>query len=91
VATDNEFILHAGVGKSACKSCRKPITWAFTTAGNKAPFELDDDGEWILENGTARHVGPRPAQLELGGKPGPQRYTNHFATCPQASSWRGKK
>lgn len=41
--------------------------------------------------GTARHVGPPPQQLELGGEPRPQRYTSHFARCEQASSWRRKK
>lgn len=86
-----DFVLHAGIGKGTCKSCKKPITWAFTTGGKKAPFEDDDNGEWILENGTARHAGPRPSQLELGSAVEPRRYTNHFATCPDASKWRGQK
>lgn len=88
---DSEFVIHAGVGKSKCKSCGAAIVFAYTTAGKKAPFQADDAGEWILENGTARHIGPRPQQLELGGAPGPQRYTSHFSSCPQASTWRGKK
>lgn len=88
---DEQLVVHAGIGKARCKSCKAEIVWAYTTGGSKAPFVLDDQGFYILENGTARHVGPRPAQLELGAAPGPQRYTNHFATCPQASKWRGEK
>jgi hypothetical protein len=83
--------VHAGIGKSKCKSCKAAIVWAYTTGGTKAPFEVDDNGFYIMENGTARHVGPRAAQLQLGGDPEPQRYKNHFATCPDASKWRGDK
>lgn len=83
-----DLVLHAGVGKGKCKSCGKPFVWAYTPGGKKAPFEIDNDGEWILENGAARHVGPRPTQLELGAAPGPQRYTSHFSTCPFADQHR---
>lgn len=93
--SETELVIHAGVGKSACKSCRKPIVWAFTTAGKKAPFEEHERGEYILENGTARHVGPPAPQLELlaprSPAPAPTRYVNHFSTCPHASKWRGEK
>lgn len=88
---EDQLVIHAGVGKSTCKSCRKPIVWAYTTAGRKAPFEVDDNGEWILENGTARHVGPRPAQIDLLATAQPQRYTSHFSSCPDAPAWRGRK
>ena len=91
---DNEqLVIHAGIGKKKCKSCGVEIVFAFTEGGNKAPFQRDDQGFYILENGTARHVGPRTAQPDLFAKkePEPQRYTNHFASCPQASQWRGEK
>lgn len=87
-----ELVLHVGIGKSACKSCGKPIVWAWTAGGKKAPYEEDPNGEWILENGAWRHVGPPAPQLELGAAPsGPTRYTSHFARCPHASEWRGRK
>ena len=86
-----ELVLHRGLNKGKCRSCKAQVEWAYTLGGKKAPFELDEKGEYVLENGTARHVGPPPQQLELGAGPQPQHYTNHFATCPQASDWRGKK
>lgn len=85
------FVLQRGLDRGNCRSCRKAIVWAYTLSGKKAPFEEDPQGLYVIENGAARHVGPPPAQLELGGEPQPQRYTNHFATCKDASSWRGKK
>jgi hypothetical protein len=84
----DDLVLHRGLDKGKCKSCKAPIVWAYTTGGKKAPFQADDQGHWTLENGTARHVGAPPAQLELGAAPGPQRYTNHFSVCPQADEWR---
>jgi hypothetical protein len=61
-----DLVLNRGLNKSKCRSCKKEVTWAYTTGGKKAPFEADEKGEWVLENGTARHVGPVPSQLELG-------------------------
>lgn len=87
----DDLVLHRGVDKGKCRSCHAPIVWAYTLAGKKAPFEENEKGEYIIENGTARHVGPPPAQLELGEPAQVQRYVNHFASCPQADSWRGKK
>jgi hypothetical protein len=89
--SDSDLVLNRGLNKSKCRSCKKEVTWAYTTGGKKAPFEADEKGEWVLENGTARHVGPVPSQLELGAPAPEQRYTNHFATCPQAVEWRQPK
>jgi len=82
--------LHHGQ-MTRCRSCKAPVIWAYTLSGKKAPFQIDDKGEYVIENGAARHVGPVPQQLELGGDPPAQRYTNHFATCVDASDWRGRK
>lgn len=85
-------MLHRGLNKSKCRSCKTPVVWAYTAGGKKAPFEEDPNGLYVLENGTAMHVGPPPKQLELGAKPDDRtRYTNHFAHCPEAGDWRGKK
>lgn len=83
--------LHHGQMRK-CGSCKALIVWAYIMlSGKKAPFQLDDKGEWEIEHGTARHVGAVPTQLELGAPARPQRYTNHFATCPDSAKWRRKK
>lgn len=88
---DQPPVLQRGLGHGRCKSCSAPIVWAITTAGNRAPFVVDAKGHWVMENGNAIQVGPKPAQLQLGEKPDDrQRYTSHFADCPNAGEWRGQ-
>lgn len=67
---------------ASCKSCEASITWAKSAAGKAMPLELDAAGTWVIVDGVAR-------QLEIGDE-GPF-YKSHFASCPQASSWRRKK
>lgn len=89
--SDEPLLLHRGVGPmTKCKSCKAPIVFAESTAGKLAPFEADPEGHWVIENGKARFVGSESKQLELGSVP-VQRYTSHFAACPQAKQWRNKK
>lgn len=85
--------LNRGVGTpTKCRSCKAPVVFAVMyTSGKSSPFEIDDAGEWVLENGIAKHVGPVSKPLELGAAPGPQRYTSHFARCPQAKQWRAPR
>jgi hypothetical protein len=91
---NDELVLHRGVGNpTTCKSCGAAIVFAYHfTTGRNAPFEKDDAGHFILENGAAKHVGAPAAQLALGtvAEPEPQRYAPHFSRCPQASQWRKK-
>lgn len=86
----DELVLHRGVGlPTKCRSCKAVIVFAVLHNGGKtAPFHADPAGQYILENGTAKHVGAPTAQLELGGASEPQRYTSHFATCLDAKRWR---
>lgn len=74
-----------------CRSCNTEITFATTASGKWSPFERDDAGLWVIEDGNARYVGEPPAsrpQLELVAEPAPPRYTSHFARCPAAKDWR---
>jgi len=89
--SDEPLVLHRGVGMpTRCRSCKKVIVFAVMPAsGKSAPFEEDVDGAWVLENGTARHVGTGGRQLELGAKP-LTYYTSHFAKCVDAAKWRAK-
>ena len=74
--------------RGTCRSCGADIVWVYTLGGKKAPFQPDERGEWEIDNGVARRVGPPPTQIELGAPAQPQRYTSHFAACPQADGWR---
>lgn len=89
----DELVLRRGVGApTKCKSCGAEIVFAYHfTTGKNAPFEKSELGHFILENGAAKHVGAPPAQLALGTvvtEEQPQRYTSHFANCPQHAQWR---
>lgn len=75
---------------TACRSCGAQIVFARMSSGKRSPFQLDDDGEWIIIDGVASHQGKAPWR-DIGEKPGVPRYTSHFATCPQATSWRGAR
>ena len=68
---------------SRCRSCGEEIVWTRTTAGKTAPMQRADDGTWVIEDGVSRLATPDDE--------GMHRYKSHFATCPQASSWRRKK
>lgn len=82
--------LHIGIGGwQKCKSCPAQITFATGTSGKPAPFVSDPKGLWTIVNGQARYLGKDAEQLELGQKPAP-RFTNHFASCPGAASWRNR-
>jgi hypothetical protein len=86
--------LDRGIGApTRCRSCKAEIVFAIAYAtGKKAPYQKDHEGEWIFENGLAKHVGKPAAQSDLfAPASGPQRYTSHFAVCPQAGEWRQPK
>lgn len=65
---------------SRCRSCRAEIVWAKTRDGKAAPFERDPKGVWTIVDGVA-----------YAAQDGDERYTSHFATCPQAATWRGAR
>jgi hypothetical protein len=91
-------VLHRGVSKGRCRSCKKEVVFAETSSAKLAPFELDPAGIWTIENGAAKHLGPpEPKQPQLGlqleaksatEEPAPIRYTSHFSACPNARQWR---
>lgn len=74
---------------SACKSCGAQIIWARTEHGRRIPLDAEP------------YHGPSPAGLfvlrearELALAVPPDvfptepHYRSHFATCPEAGSWR---
>lgn len=76
---------------SRCKSCNAAIEWFTTTAGKSIPLDVEPtaDGNLVVTaTGDVQALGP----LELLALPaGTVRRTSHFATCPHADSWRGRK
>jgi hypothetical protein len=69
-----------------CKSCGAPIEWATSAKTGKAiPLDAEPaaDGNLVVIDGIA---GPA-----IATEPAEIRRKSHFATCPQAASWRNRK
>jgi hypothetical protein len=71
-----------------CRTCKAPIYWAATALGKSAPFDAkpNPEGGWWLARKpggqTVATVAPPHEQ------PARNRYTSHFATCPNAAQHR---
>ncbi len=76
---------------SQCKSCDAPIVWAVhVTTGSTTPIDEEptEGGNVIL---TADEVGIRYrlfSKLEAETYQGGDAHTNHYATCPDATTHR---
>ena len=70
-----------------CRSCRAPVQWAVTPSGSWIALEpgAHERGNLIETQTSAGRTVVRMA--DLTDPPGPRRLA-HFATCPDASSWR---
>lgn len=68
---------------SECKACGEEMRWAKTAAGKSIPLDPDPTsaGNIVLEDGVAV-VLPDPAKYDG------EKYTSHFATCPDAKKFR---
>lgn len=78
-----------------CRTCKAPIRWAKTVAGEFMPLDLepDDTGEWTLAmaprpGGSPRaiHV-PETRRAAYAGS----LYRVHWATCPDADQHRRQR
>lgn len=75
-----------------CRSCSEEIEWVRTRSGKKMPLDAvpSDDGDFFMlmaDDGTVEghHVnGPVSPPDDA------TFHTSHFATCPEADSWRKK-
>jgi hypothetical protein len=73
-----------------CRSCGRPIIWCLTTRGKTMPVDAEPDPDGLLTLDTLAS-GVVLAAHDSPGQPGlftRDRYTSHFATCPQAEGWR---
>jgi hypothetical protein len=78
---------------SRCKSqgCRAPIIWTITAATGAA-MPVDEDpsptGPFVLEERgrdlVAHHINEKGLVFNRRA----DRFTSHYATCPEASDWR---
>lgn len=74
-----------------CRSCNRPVYWAKTRGGKSMPVDAAPapDGNIFLSVSKATGalsaiaIGPGTAR-----PPGRNRYTSHFATCPNADEHR---
>lgn len=67
-----------------CSSCKAPIFWALTAKGKRMPLDAQPDPQGIVWlHGGVAHVGDQPPAMGAT-----DRYTSHFATCPNAGKWR---
>lgn len=51
-------------------------------------MQLDESGGWVLISSLAYLADARLLDVDDLASP---RYSSHFATCPQAPSWRAKR
>lgn len=74
-----------------CRSCDAPIVWCRTRAGKNMPVDADpvEDGDFCIADGD----DGKPLAVHVKSYPGKvphdvERYTSHFATCPNADQFR---
>lgn len=84
---------------SACRSCDAPVVWVRTTAGRTMPLDPNPrpDGNIAKTGkqvqGRYGDMVPQVRYVEISSQlpgldDGDDRYVSHFATCPDAASWR---
>lgn len=76
---------------SNCRSCKAPIIWAYSEAGNPMPIDAEpsDDGNIeLLHDDNGRIDAQVISPLFLATPTTAQRHKAHFATCPNAAEHR---
>lgn len=78
-----------------CRACPSPVVWKrHERTGKAAPIDLypDPAGNVVLVGDDKYRVLGKVelAEIEAGRTPDPERFTSHYATCPAASSFRGR-
>lgn len=74
---------------SACRSCGARVTWLMTAVGKRIPVDEDPvaNGNIVVDQGLLCSVFRDAATAEQFC-PGEPRYLPHWATCPDAPTWR---
>lgn len=75
-----------------CTGCERPIVWAQTSNGKSMPVDAvpTKDGNVLLFDTAdpGRLFAMVLAKPELEARPEVERFTSHFATCPEAARFR---
>jgi hypothetical protein len=77
-----------GAAMSACRSCGASIIWTETVNGKTMPLDEDPDpdGNFTLDESHEPPVAEHIAGRMIAPKE--ERFTSHFATCPDAARFR---
>lgn len=69
-----------------CRSCGAPIRWVKTMHGRNHPIDAMPvpDGDWVLRPSAMGTLMVRYTLIQGDA----ERYTSHFATCPNADRHR---
>lgn len=76
---------------STCRSCGAPILWrTHHRTGKLAPIDAEPSpfGNVALLPGERYAIATKDGPWHAGDTG--ERRTSHYATCPQASGWRGR-
>jgi hypothetical protein len=84
---------------SRCRSCKADVLWARWETGKRMPADFPSDNRPMLKGGGNLVLTLRGGEfgellvehfdLEKHGLRR-NRYTSHFATCPNAKDWRSE-
>lgn len=80
---------------ATCRSCKAPVRWLRIIGGSRMPVDHDPDAARgnIVRVGydlDGNELGRVLSETEAsdGRADGQELYLSHFATCPDAPSWR---
>lgn len=75
-----------------CNSCGAEILWCKTTSGKRMPLDSEPTkaGLFVIEGDPKIDADEEGGPLARKASPGywGEKYTSHFATCPDADRWR---
>lgn len=78
---------------TSCDGCGAPILWALSSNGKRMPIDPDPHPDGNVEVEFLGAEGPVARVLKRGQLPWPgdkPLYRTHFASCPDAMSFRRK-
>jgi hypothetical protein len=74
------MLIHPETTIGRCRSCGTPVEWATTAAGKRMPFDPP-----VVRLPTLVDEAGSLVQVDM------RQTVSHFATCPQAATWRRKR
>jgi len=77
---------------SECRRCHAEMIWCRTGRGKKMPVDAEptSDGVFVLEHGESSDPVVRRLSNDAAATYTGEKFTSHFATCPNADDFRNK-